>query len=83
MDFEDAPSDGALENPDGFSVLQQDIEINKEIKTNKSGINIGDDESAVIVQKPQMKEIVIPPPKAEGKKRPSPIEKPKKAEFIF
>ena len=27
--------------------------------------------------------IVIPPPKAEGKKRPSPIEKPKKAEFIF
>lgn len=83
LDFEDAPSDGALENPDGFSVLQQDIEINKEIKTNKSGINIGDDESAVIVQKPQMKEIVIPPPKAEGKKRPSPIEKPKKAEFIF
>lgn len=83
LNFEDAPSDGALENPDGFSVLQQDIEINKEIKTNKSGINNTVDESAVIVQKPQVKEIVIPPPKAEGKKRPSPIEKPKKAEFIF
>ena len=83
LNFEDAPSDGALENPDRFSVLQQDTEINIEIKTNTSGINNTVDESAVIVQKPQVKEIVIPPPKAEGKKRPSPIEKPKKAEFIF
>ena len=83
LNFEDAPSDGALENPDGLSVLPQNTEINKEIQKNTSGINIGDDESAVIIQKPQVKEIVIPPPKAEGKKRPSPIEKPKKAEFIF
>lgn len=83
LNFEEMSCHGELENPDGFSVLQQDIEINKEIKTNKSGINNTVDESAVIVQKPQVKEIVIPPPKAEGKKRPSPIEKPKKTEFIF
>lgn len=83
LNFEDDPCDDNIENPDGFTVLQQDIEINNYIDINKSGINNTVDESAVIVQKPKVKEIVIPRPKAEGKKRPSQIEKLKKAEFVF
>lgn len=83
LNFEDDPCDDNIENPDGFTVLQQDIEINNYIDINKSGINNTVDESAVIVQKPKVKEIVIPPPKAVGKKRPSLMQMPKKAEFVF
>ena len=83
LNFENDPCDDNLETPDGFSMLQQNIEINNHIDINKSGINIGEDENTVKVQKPKVKEIVIPPPKAEGKKRPSLMQMPKKAEFVF
>lgn len=83
LNFENDPCDDNLETPDGFSMLQQNIEINNHIDINKSGINIGEDEITVKVQKPKVKEIVIPPPKAEGKKRPSLMQMPKKAEFVF
>ena len=37
----------------------------------------------LLIQKPQVKEIVIPRPVAEGKDRPKPVEQPKKAVFEF
>lgn len=83
LNFEESTSDGALENPDGFNGSLQNTEINNHININKSGINNAVDENAEIIQKPKVKEIVIPPPKAEGKKRPSLMQMPKKAEFVF
>ncbi len=84
LNFEAAPSHDIQMLFDGQDVLSEDIQINNTENTpNNDGINNGLDESKEKIQKPQIKEIVIPPPKAEGKKRPAPREEIKKAEFIF
>ena len=68
----------------GLSVLQENIEINNMTDTpNNTGINNGLTSGEGVIQKPQIKEIVISRPVAEGKNRPKPIEQPKKAEFVF
>ena len=50
---------------------------------NNSGINIRMDENVGVIQKPQIKEIVIPRPVAEGKDRPKPKEQKNNAAFEF
>ena len=80
LDFEENPCRDEQKASDGQSVLPENIEINNKTDTpNNEGINIGD----VPIQKPQVKEIIIPAPKAEGRNRPKPIEQPKKAVFEF
>ena len=41
------------------------------------------EEEKVIIQKPNVIEITIPQPKAEGKKRPKPIATLKEERFVF
>ena len=76
--FEEAPSRGTQEGSDGQTILPEDIEINNnENSLNNEPINIIVDREAEVIQKPQVKEIVIPRPIADGKSRPKPIaEKP-------
>lgn len=84
LDFEENPCRDEQEASVGQSVLPENTEINNMTNTpNNSGINIRMDDNAGVIQKPQIKEIVIPRPVAEGKDRPKPIEQPKKAEFVF
>ncbi len=57
-------------------------EINNIQKTTDSlGINIEEDNSHKIII--PTRKVFITPPEAVGKKRPQPIEKPKRGEFIF
>lgn len=76
LEFEESPSHGEQEGCGGQVVLPENIEINNMTDTpNNAGINNRNSESAGVIQKPQIKEIVIPRPVAEGKNRPKPIEK--------
>ena len=77
----------SVENPsaandveqNGHSVLKEDIQINNTPNTpNNEPINIRDGLEIGVIQKPPIKEVVIPRPKAEGKSRPS-----KKEGFTF
>ncbi len=84
QEFEECPGSGAQEVPAGHIVSPEDTEINNMTDSpNNSGINNAADESAVIIQKPKVKDITIPRPVAEGRARPKPMEQPKKAVFDF
>ena len=84
LNFEEVPSHGTQEGSGGQSVLPEDIEINNsDNSTNNEVINISIDEKAEVIQKPQIKEIVIPRPIAEEKNRHKPIEQKQKAVFEF
>ena len=84
LDFEENPCRDEQEASVGLSVLPENIEINNMTDTpNNTGINNRLDESAVVIQKPQIKEVVIPRPVAEGRGRPKAVEQPKKAVFDF
>jgi len=84
LSFEEAPSHGTQEGSDGQTILPEDIEINNNGNTlNNEPINIIVDREAEVIQKPQVKEIVIPRPIADGKSRPKPIEQAEKAVFVF
>jgi len=84
LDFEECPSLDEQGGSVGLSVLPENTEINNMTNTpNNSGINIRMDENVGVIQKPQIKEIVIPRPVAEGKDRPKTVEQPKKAVFEF
>jgi hypothetical protein len=66
--------------------LSENTEINNNTNTpNNEGINNGNyfEEEKVIIQKPNVIEITIPQPKAEGKKRPKPIATLKEERFVF
>ena len=84
LDFEECPGSGEHKGSGGQSILPEDIEINNMTDTpNNTGINNGLISGEGIIQKPQVKEIVIPRPVAEGRGRPKPVEQPKKAVFDF
>ena len=84
LNFEECTCSDTHVDYDGQPVLSEDIEINNRVNTlNNTEINNDTDEERQIVQKPQVKEIVIQRPKAEGKSRPKHIEKPIDGEFIF
>ena len=84
LDFEENPCRDEQEASVGLSVLPENTEINNMTDTpNNSGTNNRLDESAVVIQKPQIKEVVIPRPVAEGRGRPKVVEQPKKAVFEF
>ena len=67
--------DNALMIPAKFILVRDSERKNLIYTPNNAGINNGNNESAGVIQKPQIKEIVIPRPIAEGKNRPKPIEK--------
>ena len=76
LDFEENPGSGEQEGCGGHTVSPENIEINNMTDTpNIPEINNRLEESAAVIQKPQVKEIVIPRPVAEGRNRPKPIEK--------
>ncbi len=76
LDFEESPGSGEQEGCGGYTVSPENIEINNMTDTpNIPGINNRLEESVAVIQKPQVKEIVIPRPVAEGRNRPKPIEK--------
>ena len=82
-DFEESPTCDTQETCGGQSVLAEDTEINnRDIETNNTETNI-ENEEAVIIQKPRVREITIKPPTAEGRKRPKPMEQIRKAAFEF
>lgn len=84
LDFEENPCRDEQAASVGLSVLPENTEINNMTDTpNNTGINNRLDESAVVIQKPQIKEVVIPRPVAEGRGRPKAVEQPKKAVFDF
>lgn len=84
LNFVEVPSHGTQEGSDGQTILPEDIEINNIGNTlNNEPINIIVDREAEVIQKPQVKEIVIPRPIAEGKSRPKPIAEKPKAVFDF
>ncbi len=83
VDFEESPPCGNSVSPDGHNIMPENIEINKNDNINNTGINNQLISGEGVIQKPQIKEIVISRPGAEGKNRPKPIEQPKKAEFVF
>ena len=65
LNFVEAPSHGTQEGSDGQTILPEDIEINNnENSLNNEPINIIVDREAEVIQKPQVKEIVIPRPVA-------------------
>ena len=84
LDFEESPCRDEQGGSVSQSVLPENTEINNMTDTpNNTGINNGLTSGEGIIQKPQIKEIVIPRPVAEGKDRPKPVEQPKKAVFEF
>ena len=84
QDFEESPRPVEAESPDGHIVLPEDREINNNTMTAKPGINISNPiPEATTIHMPEVKEIVIPRPKAEGRDRPKPVQEPKQMEFIF
>ena len=80
LDFEESPPNDLSISPDGHNVMPENTEINNKDKINNTGINIREISEDVVIQKPQIKEIVISRPVAEGKNRPKPIQK---EEFVF
>ena len=76
LDFEESPHCDIQVGCGGQPILRENIEINNMTNTpNNEGINNRMDENVGVIQKPKVKEIVIPRPIAEGKNRPKPIEK--------
>ena len=82
---ENGTSDGQQKPGDGFNVLGEDIEINN-IATSQQLPSINkDDKDIKEVEKyiPQQKEIIIKPPRAEGKLRPKSRSELEEKEFTF
>ena len=78
--------DNIQEDRDRDTVLSENTEINNITNTpNNKGINNENkiQGETVIIQKPQVREIVIKSPKAEGKSRPKPISTLKEERFVF
>mgnify|MGYP003291838446 CR=1 FL=1 len=85
QEFTESPGCDEQAISDGQSVLPEDREINNNtIQPNNELINNSNpipEETAIHV--PEVKEIVIKRPKAEGRDRPKPVQEPKQMEFIF
>ena len=84
LDFEENPCRDEQGDSGGHAVLPENTEINNMKDTlNNSEINNRIDESAGVIQKPQVKGITISRPVAEGRCRPKAVEQPTKAVFEF
>lgn len=83
LNLEECPSHDRQGGSDDQFYPSENKEINNKYSINNMGINNRTDSGAVIIQKPAIKEIVIPRPKAEGKNRPSYNPKIKVGEFEF
>ena len=80
LNFEECPSSDTPICSDKHTILPENTEINKKDIINNTGINNGLISGEGVIQKPQIKEIVISRPVAEGKNRPKPLQK---EEFVF
>ena len=81
LEFEEIPSHGEQGGSGGQSVLPEDIEINNNDSINNPGINNANNpEVKDTIRKPEVKEILISRPVAEGKQRPKSLPK---GEFVF
>ena len=80
LNFEESPPCDNPVSPDGHNVMPENIEINKKDNINNTGINNKLISGEGIIQKPQIKEIVISRPVAEGKQKPKSLPK---GEFVF
>ena len=81
LNFEEIPSHDEQGGSGGQSVLPEDIEINNNNPIDNSEINNANNpEVKDTIRKPEVKEIVISRPVAEGKQRPKPIQK---EAFVF
>ena len=81
LNFEEITSHGEQGGSGGQSVLPEDIEINNNNFIDNSGINNANNpEVKETIRKPEVKEIVISRPVAEGKQRPNPLPK---GEYVF
>ena len=81
LDFEENPCRDEQGGSCGQSVLPEDIEINNNNSIDNSEINNANNpEVKETIRKPEVKEIVISRPVAEGKQRPKPLPK---GEFVF
>jgi len=84
LGFEESPRHESQEASDDQFVSAENTEINNtDNATNNTETNNSANEEAVIIQKPQVKEITIKPPTAEGRSRPKPIEQVRQAAFEF
>ena len=81
LNFEKIPSHDEQGGSGGQSVLPEDIEINNNNSIDNSEINNANNpEVKETIRKPEVKEIVISRPVAEGKQRPNPLPK---GEFVY
>ena len=81
LEFDEIPSHVEQRASGGQPVLPEDIEINNNMATNNPEINNSNNpEAKETIRKPEVKEIVISRPVAEGKNRPQYIPKGK---FVF
>lgn len=80
--FENCPSNDTAIDQHGNAVLAEDIEINNRIDTPNNRIYTSNTEVEGEIQKPKVREIHIPVPVAEGKRRPKPREQQKEG-FVF
>ena len=82
-DFEECPSHDKAVNPDGQTVLPEDIEINNNAIPTNGVINNNDpNPEGTEIHIPKVKEYIIKRPVAEGRERPRPLQQ-QAAEFIF
>ena len=82
-DFESHPAPATPQPPDEHDVPPEGIEINNKPNvpyTDRTNISVEDRPEG---QKPLIREIKIPSPIAEGRKRPAYTPKPDKREFVF
>lgn len=84
QDFETNPAADSPEPRAEQDILAENIEINNMPNIpNKERINISVSEGQGVIQKLPVKEIIIPPPIAEGRSRPLYSPKPQRKEFVF
>lgn len=84
LTFEDNPNRDNAGDSVGQSISGDNIEINNRTDApNNVGTNISVDEESEAIQEPNVREIRIARPVAEGKKRPTHTPTPPKKEFVF
>lgn len=84
LNFEEDPSRDNGGVSVGQAILAENIETNNRTDApNNVEINISADEECEAIQEPQVREVRIARPVAEGKKRPAHTSTPPKGEFVF
>ena len=85
QDFEVCPRTDSVGSSGDHTVLPEDREINNNTITPNNELinNNNPNPQKTTIHVPEVKEIVIKRPKAEGRDRPNPAQEAKQMEFIF